>query len=111
MSEYSNSLTSPDDILALLKLRVSGDTHHDEIATLMAPLALDSAWVYLGGSGARQQIYLLPNGVRVVFQFDVNDWLVAYGSYQTTDSWDKDQVGASISPVHGSAVTMILVSR
>lgn len=98
-------MTAPDDILAFLKPRVSGATHPDEVAMLMTPLASDSAWVHLGGSGARQQIFLLPEDLRAVFQFDGDDRLVAYGVYQSTEPWE----GTNVSPASSSQVSLILV--
>jgi hypothetical protein len=98
-------MTSPDDILTFLKRRVSSATHPDDVAALMTPLASDSAWVHLGGSGARQQIFLLPKDSRAVFQFDGNDRLVGYGVYQSNGPWD----GNNVLPVSGSDVSLILV--
>jgi hypothetical protein len=98
-------MTSPDDILAFLKSRVSGATHPDEVATLMTPLASDSSWVYLGGSGARQQLFLLPEDLRAVFQFDGDDRLVAYGVYQSTEPWES----TNVLPASNSDVSLILV--
>src|SRR5438105_15521549 len=93
----SDMMTSPNDILVFVKQHVTGATRCDEIATLMAPLASDSAWVHLGGSGARQQTFLLHGDLRAVFQFDAGDRLMAYGAYRSTEPWEKDQ--ARISPV------------
>jgi hypothetical protein len=103
-------MTSPEKILAYLKPRVSGATHRGEIATLMAPLASDSAWVHLGGSGARQQIFLLHGDLRAVFQFDTGDRLVAYGAYRSTELWEKNQTSTPVSPVSSSDVSLIFVS-
>ena len=103
-------MTSPDDILTFLKSRVTSAMNPGEIASIMASLASDSAWVYLGGSGARRQLFLLPGGLRAVFQFDGADRLVGYGAYQSTEPWEKDQTGTLVSPVSGSDVELILVS-
>jgi hypothetical protein len=102
-------MTSPDDILALVKSRVTGATRCEEIAALMAPLASDSAWAHLGGSGARQQIFQLHGDLRAVFQFDTDDRLVAYGAYRSTEPWEKDQT--RMSPVSSSDVSLFLVSE
>jgi len=79
-----------------------------DIATLMAPLALDSAWVYLGGSGARQQVFLLQNNLRVMFQFHAGERLVAYGAYQCEEVWEKDQADMLISSPPGVDVPLII---
>lgn len=101
-------MTSPEDMLAFLKPRLTGATRPDDIATMMAPLASDSAWAYLGGSGARQQIFRLRGDLRVVFEFDGTDKLVAYGAYRNAKPWEKGP-GAQVSAVSGSDVSLILV--
>ena len=100
-------MTSPEDIMEFLKPHLTGSTYRDDIATLMAPLALDSVWVHLGGSGARQQIFMLHENMRAVFQFDAGDRLVAYGVYRSTEPWEKDKKNA---PVSSSDVSLTLVS-
>lgn len=109
MSEYSNLITPPDEILAFLKSHLTGATQLGEIDTLMASQVLDSAWVYLGGSGMRQQIFLLHGNLRVIFQFDADDWLVAYGVYRSTEPWEKGEADVLVSPVSSSDVSLIFV--
>jgi hypothetical protein len=74
-------LNTIQGMLEFLGTRISGATHCDEIAELMAPLATDSSWVHLGGSGARQRIYRVSPELCVVFQFGHDDLLTAYGVF------------------------------
>lgn len=102
-------MTSPEDMVAFLKPRLTGTTRPEEVAAMMAPLASDSAWAYLGGSGLRQRIFRLAGDLRVVFEFDGADHLVAYGAYRTGAPWERDASGTQVSPVSGSEVTLVLV--
>ncbi|MGH6847723.1 MAG: hypothetical protein ACREC0_09850 [Methylocella sp.] len=103
-------VTSPEDVLAFLRPHLTGATGPDQIAKIMAPLALDSAWAYLGGSGSRQQIFQLDGNTRAVFQFGAADNLVAYGAYHDNKPWERKPAGANVSPVSGSDVSLILVT-
>jgi hypothetical protein len=93
-----------DELLRLLRTRLSRTTTADDIAALMAPYASDSAWVYLGGSGARQQIFRLEHGLRAAFELDGHDQLVAYAAYESREPWTPDRM----MPV-GAEVPLILV--
>jgi hypothetical protein len=101
--------TSPEDILNCLKPHLSGATQADEVAALMASLTSDFAWAYLGGSGARQQIFRIEGDLRAVFEFDAADKLVAYGAYCDHEPWEAVPAGAPTSPVSSSDVSLILV--
>jgi hypothetical protein len=101
-------MTSLEDVLAFLRPRLNSATGPDEIAKMMAPLASDFGWAYLGGSGSRQQIFQLEGNLRAVFQFSGTDMLVAYGIYRNTDPWKKTPSG-QMSPVSNSEVSLILV--
>ena len=72
----------------------------------MAQPASDSGWIYLGESDARQQIFRLNGNLRAVFEFDRNDRLVAYGSFETTEPWKQD---GSEPMVPDSDVPLILL--
>lgn len=102
------TMTSLEEILQFLRPRLNKATGPDEIATIMAPLASDFGWAYLGGSGSRQQIFQLEGNLRVVFQFNGADKLVAYGAYLSTELWKKTPRG-QVSPVSNSDVPLILV--
>jgi hypothetical protein len=101
-------MTSLEDVLAFLGPRLNGATGPGEIARIMAPLASDSGWAYLGGSGSRQQIFHLEGNLRAVFLFSGKDNLVAYGVYRDTEPWKKTPNG-QVSPVSNSDVLLILV--
>ena len=47
------------ELPAYIRANVSRETAVDDVAELMAQHASDSGWIYLGGSGARQQIFRL----------------------------------------------------
>lgn len=79
-----------DALLAMLRDRVDRTTRVDDVAALMAPLASDSAWVHLGGSGTRQQIFRIGARQRAVFEFDGDDRLVAYGAYDSSGTWPEE---------------------
>jgi|SRR5262245_35293029 len=100
---------SPDELLAFLQSHVNVLATESDIAKIMRPLASDSAWAYLGGSGARQQIFRLPGDLRAVFQFDGYDRLVAYGAYRTAAPWREVKAGESADPVSSPEVSLILV--
>jgi hypothetical protein len=76
-----------EQLLALLRERVNRVTSVEDVTALMAPYASDSAWIYLGGSGARGQIFQLPEQLRAYFQFDGHDRLVGYAAYQSAEPW------------------------
>ena len=99
-------MNSPDELLAFLKQRVNSNTTASDIGELIGPLASDSVWAYLGGSGARQQIFRLSGDLRAVFEFDGNDRLVAYGAYSSSKPWIKT---ASADPVSSDEVSLILL--
>ncbi|HST62319.1 MAG TPA: hypothetical protein VLK84_26685 [Longimicrobium sp.] len=101
-------MTSPQDLLAFLQPRLSAASGPDDVAALMAPLASDSAWVHLGGSGARQQLFRLPGDVRAVFQFDGTDRLVAYGAWRGTEPWEVGGDDTPLMPA-GPDVPLIFV--
>lgn len=103
-------MTSPEDVLTFLKPRLTGAMRPEEIATLMAPLASGSAWAYLGGSGARQQIFRLSGNLRAVFQFGVAEKLIAYGAYCSVEPWEKELV-EPVSPVSGLSISLILLAK
>jgi hypothetical protein len=90
-----------DELVAFLGPRLSSATKVDDVAALMAPLASDSAWVYLGGSGARQQIFRVADDTRAVFQFTGDDLLTAYAVYQSDDAWPANM------PVTGVTLTVV----
>ena len=106
--EPTGGMTSPQDLLAFLQPRLSAAARPDDVAALMAPLASDSAWVHLGGSGARQQLFLFPGDVRAVFQFDGTDRLVAYGAWRGTEPWERGGADALVMPA-GPDVPLIFV--
>jgi hypothetical protein len=95
-----------DELATFLAPCLSAATTVDDVAALMSPLASDSRWAYLGGSGARQQFFRLPDHVRAVFQFSGDDLLTAYAVYRTDDRWPADG-SKSILPVAG--VPLIVV--
>lgn len=103
-------MTSPDDVNAFLKPRVSSATTVADVEALMTPLSLDSAWVHLGGTGARQQIFRLAGDLRALFQFDGEDRLVAYAAYRSADGWPNDKTGESVPPLSSPSVPLIFVS-
>lgn len=104
--EPARGITSPQDLLAFLRPRLSAADGPDDVAALVAPLASDSAWVHLGGSGARQQLFRFPGDVRAVFQFDGMDRLVAYGVWRGTGPWAS---GADTVMPAGPDVPLIFV--
>src|SRR5436309_15601540 len=94
------------ELSAYIRGNASRETAVDDVAELMAPHASDSRWIYLGGSGARQQIFRLNGNLRAVFEFDRNDRLVAYGSYETTEPWKQDGSDPAMPP---SDVLLVLL--
>ena len=99
-------MNSADELLAFLKPRVNSSTTAFDIAELMQSLASDSVWAFLGGSGARQQTFRLPEDLRAVFQFDGSDRLVAYGAYRSSRPWRKE---ASADPIGPDEVSLIFL--
>ncbi len=85
MNPLPTELNTIQGMSEFLATRIGGAAHCDEIAALMAPLATDSRWVYLGGSGARQRIYRVSPEMCVVFQFGHDDVLVAYGVFPSSE--------------------------
>ena len=94
------------ELPAYNRANVSRETAVDDVAELMAQPASDSGWIYLGESDARQQIFRLNGNLRAVFEFDRNDRLVAYGSFETTEPWKQD---GSEPMVPDSDVPLILL--
>lgn len=99
------------DISEFLIEHLENSANTEDIAKIMKTLEIDSAWVYLGGSGARQQIFQLRNNVRVVFQFDGDDNLVAYGVYESEETLENDRKNFKIYPVSGPDVLLNYVNR
>lgn len=91
-------MNSPDDLSAFLRSRLTAETSLADIADLMAPLAINSFWVPLGGSGARQEIFRLPENLRALYQFDGDDRLVAYAAYRRPDDWPAGQSETTVVP-------------
>lgn len=102
-------MDSPEDVLDFLHTRVSGTTRVADVGALLKPLALDSGWVHLGGSGARQQFFRLPDHLGAVFRFGPDDRLVAYGAYRSTEPWPKDAAGRTIPPASLGQVPLVLL--
>jgi hypothetical protein len=95
-----------DELATFLAPRLSAATTVDDVAALMSPLASDSTWAYLGGSGARQQFFRFADDGRAVFQFSGDDLLTAYAVYRTDDVWPADE-SRSVMPVTGVALIVV----
>jgi hypothetical protein len=95
------------DILEFLKLCLRDSVDAAYVSKIMRPLEIDSAWVHLGGSGARQQIFQLRDNVRIVFQFDGEDHLQAYGVYKSKEALESDKNNSTVYPVSGPDISLI----
>lgn len=96
-------------ILEFLKLSFQYSVDVTYVSKIMRPLELDTAWIYLGGSGARMQIFQLRDNVRVVFQFNGDDRLEAYGVYKNEKSLDEDREHSTLYPVFGQDISLIYI--
>jgi hypothetical protein len=108
MNPASDSMQTPDQVLAYLQTRLAGGQTVEQAHVPLAELAAESAWVYLGGSGARIRVYRLGGELRAAVRFDAGDRLWAYGAYLDTQPWAADSAGMLAAAFPDASLTWIV---
>jgi len=103
-------LSSPQAIDAFLARQLGPQSTLADVEKLMAPLAQRSAWVPLGGTGARQRHFQVPGDLRVLFELDGHDRLLGYAAYQSSAAWRTDDASTLLGAAATPDVQLILLS-
>ncbi len=97
MEQNSEKGVTPEEAIEMwikhLEATLFKGISEQDVEKLMAPVSRDKAWIYLGGSGKRSQIYMIDSYLQIRFDFNYQDFLESYTVNLSRKGWLKGPGG------------------